>query len=169
MGKLNITVLHVEDNKAFRGVFKYLIKPEVQEFYSAQNGREGFEIFKLYRPDIVITDIDMPEMDGIELSRVIKSFAPDTPIIVFSSVERETYLLEAINIGIEQFVIKDEDNFKEILHSLRRSAKEVELRRKTKEQEDRITMLSRAIEQSGSLIIISDPEGYIEFANYSFL
>lgn len=169
MSKLNVSVLHVEDNQAFRGLFKYLIKPEVSEYYTAENGREGYEIFKLYRPDIVITDIDMPEMDGIELSRVIKNFAPDTPIIVFSSVERENYLLEAINLGIEQFVIKDEDNFKEILHCIRRSAKDVELRRKTKEQENRIIMLSRAIEQSGSLIIISDPEGYIEFANETFL
>jgi PAS domain S-box-containing protein len=168
MDKLDVTVLHVEDNKAFRGLFKYLIKPEVSEFYTAQNGKEGFEIFKLYRPDIVVTDIDMPEMDGIELSKKIKEIAPEIPIIVFSSVERETYLLEAINIGIEQFVLKDEDNFKEILHSIRRSAKEVELRKKSAEQENRIRMLSRAMEQSGSIIIISDPEGYIEYANEAF-
>ncbi len=169
MDLLDVSVLHVEDNKAFRGLFKYLIKPEIKAYYSAQNGKEGLEFFIKYKPDIVVTDISMPEMDGLVLSKKIKDINPDTQIIVFSSVERETYLLEAINIGIEQFVIKDEDNFKEILYAIKRAAREIDLRRKSILQNIRITMLSNAIEQSGSMVIITDAEGYIEFANKTYL
>ena len=58
---------------------------------------------------------------------------------------------------------------KEILYAIKRAAKEIDLRKKSLEQENRITMLSNAIEQSGSMVIITDPEGYIEFVNKTYL
>ena len=76
MDLLDISVLHVEDNKAFRGLFKYLIKPEVKEYFSAQNGTEGLELFIKHKPDVVVTDISMPEIDGLELAKKIKSLNP---------------------------------------------------------------------------------------------
>jgi len=70
-----LSVLYVEDEVAIREGFCRTLRQHFKETYSASNGLDGLEIYKKYLPDIVITNIRMPEVDGIEMSKEILSKA----------------------------------------------------------------------------------------------
>jgi len=73
---------------------------------TAANGVEGLEAFKKHLPDIVITDVLMPKMDGLAMASEILAIAPSVPIIVVTAFELTDYLMRAINIGVEKYVTK---------------------------------------------------------------
>ena len=125
-------------------------------------------MYKKYKPDIVITDISMPVMDGIEMSKQIKEIDNNAQIIILSSLEKESYLLKAINIGIDQFVVKGINSIHELTLALDRSAKQIALYKQLKNQSAHIQMLSRAIEQSSSIVTITDNTGAVEYTNKAF-
>jgi len=72
----------------------------------AANGRKAWEAFQLHRPQIVITDIVMPEMDGIELSRRVKQAAPDTRIVLLSCHRDFEYAKEGLKLGVSGYLLK---------------------------------------------------------------
>ena len=70
--KMKLTVLFVEDSKTSRESVKLILKDDVKKFYLASNGEEGFEFYLKYKPDIVLTDIEMPKMDGLSMAKKAK-------------------------------------------------------------------------------------------------
>ncbi|UTJ07640.1 ATP-binding response regulator [Arcobacter roscoffensis] len=102
----DILILYVEDDEFIRNELIYFLEKKFKNIKVASNGEEGLELFEKYQPDIVITDIKMPKMSGIELSKYIRQKNSDT-IIIVSSAHSETSLLdEAIEFGIDTFLIK---------------------------------------------------------------
>ena len=87
--------------EVFSGVFQKVI--------SASNGDEGLKKFKKFSPDIVIADIMMPIMDGLEMSKQIKEVSKNTPVIILSAYSEKERLLKAIDVGIDKYVIKPID------------------------------------------------------------
>ncbi|HEH5211931.1 TPA: response regulator transcription factor [Campylobacter jejuni] len=75
----------------------------------AQNGDEGLKKFKKFKPDLVITDIAMPIMDGLDMAREIKEISDDVPIVVLSAYSEKERLLRSIDIGIDKYLIKPVD------------------------------------------------------------
>jgi YesN/AraC family two-component response regulator len=65
-------VLYVEDDEMQRENLKIFLKRRVGKLYMAENGKEGFKVFEEQNPDIIITDLKMPVMDGIEMSKKIR-------------------------------------------------------------------------------------------------
>ncbi|MCS4475152.1 response regulator [Clostridium botulinum] len=63
----NVKILYVEDEAITQIIVKKILKKISGKLYIAENGQEGFELFKVYRPDIVITDLRMPIMNGIDM------------------------------------------------------------------------------------------------------
>lgn len=102
----NLNVLYVEDEENIREPFSFLLKKYFKNVYIAKNGQEGLELYKKYNPDIVITDIRMPVMDGIEMSKKIKELNPDSLIIVITAFSDTDYLTKAIDIGIDAYLTK---------------------------------------------------------------
>lgn len=106
-----IAILTVEDDKATREFLGTIINrkyPGIQ-LYLAENGIKGVELFKAHTPDIVITDIVMPEMDGVQMSSVIKSIKPDTKLIVVTGYSSRSYQVEFDKIGADVFLLKPID------------------------------------------------------------
>lgn len=101
-----LTLLYVEDDPDITQQFIPLLRRPVGTLITAANGLEGLEAFKTHRPDIVITDIQMPEMDGLTMAAEILGIAPSFPIIVITAFDHTDYLMRAINIGIEKYVTK---------------------------------------------------------------
>ena len=77
---------------------------------SASNGAEALEMAEELQPDVVMTDIKMPYMDGLELSRHLKSLFPDIRIIIFSGFDEFEYAKEAIRLEAEEYLLKPIDS-----------------------------------------------------------
>ncbi len=104
-----ISLLYVEDEEEVLLTTTKFLKRRFSTVYTAKNGSEGLEIFKNFSPDIVITDIKMPLMDGIKLSEEIKKINPNTPIIIITAHTEVEYLLKAIEIGVDYYLLKPLD------------------------------------------------------------
>lgn len=131
--RLAVSVLYVEDEPLTRAVFVRILERKVSILYQAENGEEGLELFKMHRPDIVISDVRMPIMDGIEMSRRIKSLEGNSKIIITTAHSDASILLSSIDAGIDKYILKPVDV--EILFSaLENCAKTIILERKIQEQ-----------------------------------
>jgi serine phosphatase RsbU (regulator of sigma subunit) len=78
----------------------------VGKLYLAEDGQEGLYLFTRHRPDMVVTDIQMPVLDGLKMARSIKELDRDTPVIVTTAFNDQAYFLEAIEVGIDRYLAK---------------------------------------------------------------
>jgi len=87
----------------------------------AANGSQGFALVEKLRPDIVLTDVKMPIMNGIELSKKIRQYAPDTEIIFLSSYDDFEYAKQAIDLNVQAYVMKPVNEV-ELLRVIKKAA-----------------------------------------------
>jgi DNA-binding response OmpR family regulator len=104
-----LKILFVEDEVNISKLLKDAIAEYFFSFTVASNGEEGLKKFKKVKPDIVITDIMMPKLDGLEMTKKIKEVDENIPIIVLSAFSDKDKLLKAIDIGITKYFIKPFD------------------------------------------------------------
>jgi len=118
----NLTVLLVEDESNLAHLLRNAIGDHFARFALAHDGEEGLTKVQAIHPDIVITDITMPNMDGLEMSTILHEENPDLPIVILSAYSDKEYLLDAIDIGVSKYLIKpfDPDELLEILCTLAR-------------------------------------------------
>jgi DNA-binding response OmpR family regulator len=102
----NSSILLAEDEKVVRESFKKLLELYVATVYIAKDGQEAYELYKKFHPDIIITDVKMPKMNGIELIKKIRESDQKTPIIVTSAYTDQNYLLESIKLSLVEYVVK---------------------------------------------------------------
>ncbi|MCT7628641.1 REC domain-containing phosphodiesterase [Aliarcobacter butzleri] len=107
----NMSILYVEDEKDLREVTHEILKSFTKNQYIAENGQEGLELFKKYEKniDLIVTDINMPILNGLEMAKEIKNINPNIPIIITTAFSNKEYLLESIDIGIDKYVLKPID------------------------------------------------------------
>ncbi|MCK9372026.1 MAG: EAL domain-containing protein [Sulfuricurvum sp.] len=101
-----LTLLFVEDDSASREALSQVFALFFQETQTASDGQEGWERYQKQKFDLVITDIDMPRMDGIQLTEKIKADNCIQKIIIFSAYDTGEYLVKAIRMGIDGFIMK---------------------------------------------------------------
>ncbi|WP_376804250.1 butyrate response regulator transcription factor BumR [Campylobacter jejuni] len=105
-----LIILVVEDEvKARESMINNILSERFSKVIGAQNGDEGLKKFKKFKPDLVITDIAMPIMDGLDMAREIKEISDDVPIVVLSAYSEKERLLRSIDIGIDKYLIKPVD------------------------------------------------------------
>lgn len=105
----DISILYVEDEPAIREGLQRFFKRRSGKIALAANGAEGLELFNHERPDIVVTDIRMPVMDGLTMAKQMKEIAPDIPIIITTGHNDEEFLIKSIDIGIDKYIKKPVD------------------------------------------------------------
>ena len=101
-----ITILFAEDEKRLAKLIESAIESYFDSFIMVSNGEEAIKKYHKIKPDIIITDIMMPKMNGLELAKEIKSIDEDIPIIILSAYSHTDMLLEAIEIGVKKYFIK---------------------------------------------------------------
>lgn len=107
-----LSLLYVEDNDEARQQMYKMLENFFPDIKIAEDGKKALELFESYHEDtntffdLVMTDIRMPELDGIELSKKIYEMNPKQPIIVLSAYNDTKYLVDLINLGVEGFMQK---------------------------------------------------------------
>ncbi|KJU84203.1 multi-sensor signal transduction histidine kinase [Candidatus Magnetobacterium bavaricum] len=137
-----LTVLYVEDEAGIRENIGEAINRRVRHLYLAANGQEGLQLYVKHRPEIVITDIRMPLMSGLDMAREIKKLNPKAQIIITTAFSERELFLDAINIGVNQYVLKpiNRDN---LLLAIYRCMEVVEIERKFRESQELFRKLSQ--------------------------
>lgn len=102
----DIKVLYVEDDLNLRDNTMLLLAKFFNSVDAAKDGEEGLELYRRHRHDLVISDINMPKMDGITMSRAIKTDDSEQYIMVTSAHDESEHLMKLIDAGIDQFILK---------------------------------------------------------------
>ena len=101
-----LTVLYVEDDPGALEVGSVFLRRRVAKVVTARHGAEGLAVFHAEKPHLIVTDIQMPIMDGLAMVQEIRKTDPEALIIVTRAFEQTDYLLRAIELGIERYVLK---------------------------------------------------------------
>ncbi|HJV33751.1 sensor histidine kinase [Geomonas sp.] len=163
------TLLYVEDEQITRETVCTVLGRRFPglAIHSTENGAAGFKLFQELSPDLVLTDIKMPVMSGIEMARGILALDPGVPIIVTTAHSDTDYLIESIEIGISRYLIKPVETDK-LFSAIEECLEALTLQKELKAQQAFVRKLSRAVEQSGSGIVIADRQGTVEYVNPRF-
>ena len=102
----DFSVLYIEDDDELREITSSMLQRIFKDVYTGSDGKKGYELYKKYRPDIVITDIKMPVLNGIELAKKIREDDDKTRIIITTAFSDEAYLLEAVELNLERYIVK---------------------------------------------------------------
>lgn len=104
-----IGVLLVDDQAMIRAGLRMVLEsePDLAVIAEATNGAEAVQVGKRERPDVVLMDVRMPEMDGIEATRQLLEAAPDTKVIVVTTFDIDDYVYGALRAGASGFLLKD--------------------------------------------------------------
>lgn len=105
----NLKVLYVEDEEFLREQLSSFIKRRVGRLYMAGDGEEGLMKFNEYRPDIVIADLKMPKIDGLEMAKKIRNIDSVCPIIITTAISDVESIMHTIDIGIDKYIVKPMD------------------------------------------------------------
>ncbi len=159
-----ITVLYAEDEEEAREGFAKTLERYTKEQYIANDGEEAIELYEKYHPDIVITDINMPKKNGIELAEEILEINPEQ-IIMFTTAHTESrYTLRALEMQVEAYLIKpiNKNKFKEKLNHTTKNI--ISNRENAKNQK----IIQAILDSQSSILVLTDFFN-IEFASKSFL
>lgn len=149
----NINILYVEDEDTISEQVKYFFSRFVKSFHIAKNGLEGLELYKQVNPDIIITDIQMPKMNGLDMIKQIED--KNIPIIITTAYSDAEYFLKAIELKVDKFVIKPV-NLVELVKDVQRLVLENHLQDKLFEKDTLLDIVNKNV-----LISITDADGKI--------
>ena len=124
---MNVKVLLIEDEKNLATLLKEAIQDKFENFIIANNAKDGYEYFLKYTPDLIISDIVLPDLNGLELIKKIKKIDDNLPVIMISAYSEKEKLLNAIEIGVKKYFIKpfDPDDLLEFIESLNLTPKKI--------------------------------------------
>ncbi len=105
----NLKLLYVEDNVDAREMTTMILEDFFDTIIVAKDGEDGYQKFKENDVDLIITDINMPKMNGIVMSEKIRALDSEVPIIVLSAHNEDNFFLESIKIGINGYLLKPID------------------------------------------------------------
>ena len=140
----DMSILYVEDDDSIRESMIDFLNRRFEQVLLAENGATGLDLYRKNVPDIVMTDIRMPVMDGLEMTRAILEQNDKAPIIVISAYNEARYLLGAIELGISHYLLKPLER-ENLDASLRHCIEIVQKARTLSERENSISEAYRTI------------------------
>ena len=115
MAKTNKKILIVEDEKSILSLLQEKFISEGFSVATAQNGKKGLIATEKEKPDLILLDIKMPEMDGITMAKELKKRNNDTPIIFFTNLEDLKHIGDAVEINESDYLIKSDWKINEVV------------------------------------------------------
>ncbi|TKB12365.1 response regulator [Desulforhopalus sp. IMCC35007] len=126
------TILLVDDEEVLRESVSDFLEDRDYRVITAENGFAALEIFKKEKPDLVLTDLRMPQMDGLELLKKIGKIAPEIPLIVVSGTGRISDTVQALQLGAWDYILKPVQDMNIIIHAVERCLERADLQLQNK-------------------------------------
>lgn len=162
---LKVSVLYLEDMPTISKLVSRMLSPKVETLYQGENGKEGWELFLTHRPDIVISDIMMPEMSGLDLAKKIRAESPETQIILTTAFNYSQYLFAAINTGVNRYLLKPVRE-EQLFQALESCARNLEfLRASRKQPASQSPDLQNLFNALNDFVLVVDQEGKLAYWN----
>jgi PAS domain S-box-containing protein len=120
-------ILVIDDEKIIRQSFAAFLEDQGFEVFLAENGRVGLELMKTEDPDLVLLDLRMPEMDGLEVLEKSRGFAADMPVIVISGANRVADVVRALRYGAWDYLEKPVQDFSILNHAVEKALEKARL------------------------------------------
>jgi len=136
--KAGSTILVIDDERSIRNSFRDYLEDRGYRVLTAENGRVGIEAFERQRPDLVLVDLRMPEVDGLEVLVRIKETSPDTPLIVVSGTGVITDVVEALHLGAWDYIIKPVIDLQVLLHAIEKGLERARLKDRDRDYQERL-------------------------------
>ncbi len=190
---MDSSILLIDDDSSVRMSFTGYLEDSGYQVISAESGRKGLQLFSVHEPDLVLTDLRMQDVGGMEVLAQIRQISPEKPVIVVSGLGTLADSIEALRLGAWDYLIKPVRDMRVLVHSIERalerakllhenrryhehleelvSERTMELEQRTKEARetsDKLRIFSMAVEQSASSVVITDTNGLIEYVNQRF-
>jgi len=105
----SLTILYAEDEEGVRRNIADSLGYYVKEVYQASNGQEALDLYNEKSPDIILSDIHMPILDGIEFVKEVRLTNRDIPIVMITAHTDKQYLLKAVELHMEKYIVKPLD------------------------------------------------------------
>jgi len=150
----NITILYVEDEDKLRENIADMLSDDIKKLYVAKNGYEALKLYKKHDDiDLIISDIQMPRMNGLDMARTIKSLNKTIPIIFTTAFTDSEYLMKAIEIGVDKY-IKKPVNMQLLYEAIEQVCEPIHQRRQIEMMNE--TLEKRIVEKTAQLRELND-------------
>jgi len=159
------SILYVEDEENIAKQLSKFLNYFASKVYVAQDGKMGLEYFEKYQPDIVVSDIRMPNMNGIEMVKAIKEINPEQHIIFTTAHSESGYFIEAIDLQVDGYILKPV-NLKKLEKKLLFITKQLDNEKELQKQRLLIDEIAKLQE---NLLIVLDKAQKLIYANQMFL
>jgi len=163
---LDIKLLLVEDDIDLLKKLEKILKREVKELSISSNPIEAIKSLENSKPDLIITDIKMPQMNGLDMIESIRELCPNIPVIVASAFSDPDFFQKAIKLKIEKFVIKPID-LDDLIESIKNIAQKIELEKKMIANNKLLNEYKSIVDKS-TYITKTDKYGKITYVNDKF-
>jgi len=101
-----LSLLYVEDDSEILENVSFLFSKFVGKVYSAEDGETALELYKEHKPDVLVVDINLPKMSGLELAEIVKNDNPSVDVIIISAYNEESHLEKSKEIGVSSYLKK---------------------------------------------------------------
>ena len=161
-----LKLLYVEDNEAARESTLLILEEFFSDIVVAINGEDGYEKFQENDIDLIITDINMPKLNGLEMVKKIGHINKDISILVLSAYNESGFFIESIKLGVDGYLLKpiDMDQF---IGALNKIVQNLRLQYKMKNQMQLLNQYQEATDNS-SIVSKTDTKGVITYVNDKF-
>ncbi|MBH3471067.1 two-component system response regulator RssB [Pseudomonas putida] len=152
MQKTSATLLIIDDDDVVRASLAAYLEDSGFSVLQAVNGQQGLQVFEEHQPDLVICDLRMPQMGGLELIRQVSERAPQLPVIVVSGAGVMSDAVEALRLGAADYLIKPLEDLAVLEHSVRRALDRSRLVLENQRYRDKLEAANRELEASLHLL-----------------
>ncbi|WP_137886808.1 two-component system response regulator RssB [Pseudomonas sp. 2FE] len=152
MHNSSASLLIIDDDEVVRASLAAYLEDSGFSVLQASNGLQGLQVFEQEKPDLVICDLRMPQVDGLELIRRINALEVETPVIVVSGAGVMSDAVEALRLGAADYLIKPLEDLAVLEHSVRRALDRSHLRLENRRYREKLEVANRELQASLHLL-----------------